>query len=97
MNDYFGWCPKTNDSLKSNIKLQTVVTEVMIWSKWSKPHDVVVVKIASWNSTEARIMTGAGADTGGMHPPTRPKVVLTRHLISLKIIAKNIFVLHTKN
>jgi len=33
MNDYFGWCPKTNDSLKSNIKLQTVVTEVMIWSK----------------------------------------------------------------
>jgi len=33
----------------------------------------------------------------GMHPPTRPKEVLTRHLISLKIIAKNIFVLHTKN
>jgi len=23
-----------------------------------------------------------------MHPPTRPKEVLTRHLISLKIIAK---------
>jgi len=36
-----------------------------------------------------------GADTvGGMHLPTRPKEVLTRHLISLKIIAKNIFVLH---
>jgi len=33
----------------------------------------------------------------GIHPPTRPKEVLTRHLISLKIIAKNIFVLHTKN
>jgi len=34
-----------------------------------------------------------------MHPlhQTRPKEVLTRHLISLKIIAKNIFVLHTKN
>jgi len=30
----------------------------------------------------------AGADTGGMHPPTRPKEVLIRHLISLKIIAK---------
>jgi len=30
-----------------------------------------------------------------MHPPTRPKEVLTPHLISLKIIAKNIFVLHT--
>jgi len=29
-----------------------------------------------------------------MHPPTRPKEVLTWHLISLKIIAKNIFVLH---
>jgi len=26
--------------------------------------------------------------------PTRPKEVLTWHLISLKIIAKNIFVLH---
>jgi len=41
-----------------------------------------------------------GADTGGiqgMHPPTRPKDVLTRHLISLKINAKNDFVLHTKN
>jgi len=39
----------------------------------------------------------AGADTGGMqgmHPSTRPKEVLTWHLISLKIIAKNIFVLH---
>jgi len=39
-----------------------------------------------------------GADTGGglqgMHPPTRPKEVLTWHLISLKILAKNIFVLH---
>jgi len=33
-----------------------------------------------------------GADTGvcvqGMHPPTRPKGVLTWHLISLKIIEK---------
>jgi len=41
--------------------------------------------------------TGAGADTGGCRgciPPTRPKEVLTWHLISLKIIAKNIFVLH---
>jgi len=39
----------------------------------------------------------SGADTGGMHPlhpPTRPKEVLTWHLISLKIIAKNIFVLY---
>jgi len=33
MNDYFSWCPKTNGSLKSNIKLLTVVTEVTIWSK----------------------------------------------------------------
>jgi len=39
----------------------------------------------------------SGADTGGvqgMHPPTRPKEVLTWRLISLKIIVKNIFVLH---
>jgi len=39
-----------------------------------------------------------GADTGGEdagdEPPTRPKDVLTWHLISLKLIAKNIFVLH---
>jgi len=31
---------------------------------------------------------------GGCIPPTRPKEVLTWHLVSLKIIAKNIFVLH---
>jgi len=40
---------------------------------------------------------GTGADTGGMqgmHPPTRPKEVLTWHSISLKLIAKHIFVLH---
>jgi len=30
----------------------------------------------------------AGADTGGDASPTRPKKVLTWHLISLKIIAK---------
>jgi len=44
--------------------------------------------------------SATGADTGGvpgMHPPTRSKEVLTRHLLSLKIIAKNIFVLHTKS
>jgi len=39
-------------------------------------------------------MKETGADTGGMHPPTRPKQVLTWPLISLKIIAKSIFVLH---
>jgi len=31
----------------------------------------------------------------GCIPPTRPKEVLTRHLILLKVIAKNIFLLHT--
>jgi len=39
----------------------------------------------------------AGADTRemqGMHPPTRPKEVLTWHLISLKLIDKNIVVLY---
>jgi len=30
----------------------------------------------------------------GMHPPTRPKGVLTWHLISLKIIAKIFFTAH---
>jgi len=30
----------------------------------------------------------------GCTPPTRPKEVLTWHLTSLKLIAKNIFVLH---
>ena len=47
----------------------------------------------------SKSMLHSGADTGGgmqgMHPPlTRPKEALTWHLISLKIIAKNIFVLH---
>jgi len=44
------------------------------------------------------LASSAGADTGwgmqGMHPPTRLEVVLTWHLISLKIITKNIFVLY---
>ena len=42
-------------------------------------------------------MLGAGVDTGGMqgmHPLTRPKEVLTWHLISLKIIAKINFAPH---
>jgi len=38
-----------------------------------------------------------GADTGGMHPPTRPKEVLTWHLISLKIIAKIFCTAHYLN
>jgi len=57
VNDYFR-CAKTNGSSISNIKLLTVVTEVTILFKWSEPHDVVVVKIASWITTEARIMVG---------------------------------------
>ena len=40
-------------------------------------------------STQARTQGGMQ----GMHSPTRPKEVLTWHLISLKIIDKNIFVL----
>jgi len=40
-----------------------------------------------------------GVDTGGGHAgdasPTTPKEVLTWHLISGKIIAKNFFALHT--
>jgi len=70
MNDYFR-CVKTNGSSKSNTKLLTVVTEVTIWFKWSDPHDVVVVKIASWITTEARIMTEVGAKlrSAGRMPP----------------------------
>jgi len=49
--------------------------------------------------TEQQPQPGAdtGGDAGDASPPTRPKEVLTQHLISLKIITKNIFVLHTKN
>jgi len=52
---------KNNGSLKYDRKLPTVkpyckVTEVTIWFQWSKPHDVLVVKIASWNTTETRGM-----------------------------------------
>ena len=57
MNDY-SKCAKTNGYSKSNIKLLTVVTEVTISFKWSETHDVIVVKIASWITTEARIMAG---------------------------------------
>jgi len=37
---------------------------------------------------------GHRGDAGDASHPTRPKEVLTWHLISLKLIAKNIFVLH---
>jgi len=56
MNDYFSYA-KTNGSSKSNTKLLTVVTEVTISFKWNDPHDIVVVKIPPWITTEARIMT----------------------------------------
>jgi len=38
--------------------------------------------------------SGYGGECRGYIPPTRPKEVLTRHFVSLKIIAKNIFVLY---
>jgi len=69
MNDYFR-CAKTNGFSKSNIKLLTVVTEVTIWFKWSEPRDVVVVKIASWVATEARIMAGVAKLRSASRPPT---------------------------
>ena len=49
-------------------------------------------KQISSGSCQSGANTGEG--TQGMHPPTRPIEVLTWHLISLKIIPKNIFVLH---
>jgi len=70
-------------------------------NRWSNHYIVIkTVRRASVLSSDRRDFI-AGVDTGGdagyALPPTRPKEVLTRHLISLKIIAKNIFVLHTKN
>jgi len=68
MNNYVRW---TNLSSKSNTKLLPVVTEVTIWFKWSDSHDVVVVKIASWITIEARIMAGvAKLRSAGRIPPT---------------------------
>jgi len=58
MSDYFK-CAKTDGSSKSNKNLLTVLTDVTISFKWNEPRDVVVVKIASWITTEARIMAGA--------------------------------------
>jgi len=34
------------------------------------------------------LLCGQARTQGGMHHPTRPKEVLTQHLISLKIITK---------
>jgi len=59
MNDYFS--TKNNGSLKSNRKLLTVkhlqsnTRDNLVQVSVSKPHNVVVVKIASWNTTETRI------------------------------------------
>jgi len=49
-----------------------------------------------WSVVMAAYLPGAdtGGEDAGDEPPTRPKDVLTWHLISLKLIAKNIFVLH---
>jgi len=60
---------------------------------------LVALRINWYTRNSSQFQKGwwPGADTGGvqgMHPLTRPKEVLTWHLISLKIIAKNIFVLH---
>ena len=59
---------------------------------------IVSDKVNHRGTQSLNLWTQAGSDTRGgmqgMHPPTRPKKVLTWHLISLKIIAQNIFVLY---
>ena len=53
-------------------------------------------KSSFWCLEEHRLQNRRGHKGGmlGMHPPIRPKEVLIRNLISLKVIAKDIFALH---
>jgi len=56
MNDYFRCAKKKFFKKMTNILAICKVTKVTILFKWSKAHDILVVKITSWNITETRIM-----------------------------------------